>query len=123
MIDVKSIKEEFLASKLELFSDRNLLSKPLEFCINYSLLVEEFIRRVIEGRNESIQITPLIFSGLTWTGSDAFNIGLIDGFGDVNFVSREKIKSKYTIDYTFTKGFFSNIKEKVNLVFYKKYDI
>ncbi|MAT57213.1 MAG: [protein-PII] uridylyltransferase [Ignavibacteriae bacterium] len=47
MIDVKSIKEEFLASKLELFSDRNLLSKPLEFCINYSLLVEEFIRRVV----------------------------------------------------------------------------
>ena len=55
-----------------------------------------FIKRVIEGRKNVIKITPLIFSGLTWIGSDAFNIGLIDGFGDIELIAREKIKTKQT---------------------------
>ena len=46
-MDIKSIREDFSNSKQDLFLDKSLLSKPLEFCVNYSLLVEEFIRQVV----------------------------------------------------------------------------
>jgi len=91
--------------------------------INYQLkaMHKIFIKNVLNGRKDKIKITPLVFSGLTWVGSDAFNIGLIDGFGNINSVSREIIKSKYIIDYTSDRSFFINIKEKVNAILYKNY--
>lgn len=80
-----------------------------------------FINNVLLGRGDKIKITPLVFSGLTWIGLDAYNIGLIDGFGDVNSVSREILKSQYTVDYTVDKSFFINIKEKVICSINKNY--
>jgi len=105
---------------LDPFSDMNVEKEKI---INYQLkmLHKEFIKKVIQGRKGSLKISPLIFSGLTWIGSDALNIGLIDGFGDVNFVSRELIHSSYTVDYSFNRGFFDNIKEKANLLFNRQY--
>lgn len=93
--------------------------------INYQLKIlhKEFIKKVIKGRNNSLKLSPLIFSGLTWTGSDALNIGLIDGFADTNYISRNIINSKYIVDYTFSKDIFSELAQKFSFKFFNNFTI
>ena len=52
---------------------------------------EQFIRVVREGRGDRLSNNDEIFSGLIWTGTDALDLGLIDGLGDDRFVAREVI--------------------------------
>ncbi len=46
-MDIKLLREEFSTSKEDLFLNKSLMSKPLEFCVTYSLLVEEYIQRIV----------------------------------------------------------------------------
>jgi protease IV len=52
---------------------------------------EQFISVVREGRGGRLRENEDLFSGLIWTGVDAFELGLIDGLGDDRFVAREVI--------------------------------
>lgn len=45
---------------------------------------QQFINAVKEGRGDRLEITNDVFSGMVFTGSQAINIGLIDGLASVN---------------------------------------
>ncbi|GJQ63241.1 MAG: bifunctional uridylyltransferase/uridylyl-removing enzyme [Melioribacteraceae bacterium] len=53
MKNLLEIKKEFYKSRDTLFSDKALLEDPFNFCVSYSLLVEEVIIRVIAGKKLS----------------------------------------------------------------------
>ena len=61
---------------------------------------DAFIQNVREGRGKRLQENELLFSGLFWSGSRALKLGLIDGFGDADFVAQTLVKAKELVDYT-----------------------
>lgn len=65
---------------------------------------QQFEDRVKEGRGDRLKMTPDIFSGLFWTGAQAKELGLIDGFGSAGSLARDVIKHKNIIDYTVTES-------------------
>ncbi len=60
----------------------------------------QFISDVEKGRGTRLKIDQDTFSGIPWTGSQAANLGLIDGFGSVRDVARNVIKVKRLRDFT-----------------------
>ena len=60
----------------------------------------QFEERVKAGRGERLKITPDTFTGLVWTGEQAKEQGLIDGFGSAGSVAREVIHVKTVVDYS-----------------------
>lgn len=68
---------------------------------NLELIHENFINTVKKNRpNILITSQSEIFSGKFWTGKDAIELGLIDGFYDIYTLSSEIIEINNTIDYT-----------------------
>ncbi len=65
---------------------------------------QQFEDRVKQGRGERLHITSDLFSGLFWTGTQAKELGLIDGFGSAGSVAREVIKVKRIVDYTMSES-------------------
>jgi protease-4 len=61
---------------------------------------QQFIKVVKEGRGERLKETPDTFSGLFWNGEQAVQQGLVDHFGNLDFVAREVIKAEEVVDYT-----------------------
>ncbi len=61
---------------------------------------EQFIAAVKDGRGDRLADDPELFSGLFFTGETAREKGLIDGFGSVQTVIREKIGVEDSIDMT-----------------------
>ena len=61
---------------------------------------QNFIDAVEAGRGDKLQKTPELYSGLIWNGSQARDLGLIDGFGSVRSISREKLDIEEFWDYT-----------------------
>ncbi len=59
-----------------------------------------FIENVREGRGNRLRETPDIFSGLFWSGEQAKQLGLIDGFGDAQYIAKEIIKVENMVDYS-----------------------
>lgn len=60
-----------------------------------------FINNVKTGRGQRLRADESdIFSGRFWTGEQALELGLIDGFADVNMVARDIIKAPKLVDYT-----------------------
>ena len=60
----------------------------------------QFIAVVKEGRGARLKETPEMFSGLFWNGEQALKLGLIDHFGNLDYVAREVVKAEEVIDYT-----------------------
>lgn len=60
----------------------------------------QFINRVKEGRGDRLKIDDDTFSGLLWTGEQAKERGLIDGFASTGQLARDVIKIKSVVDYT-----------------------
>jgi len=62
----------------------------------------QFEQRVIEGRGKRISNANKqeLFSGLFWTGAQAKQLGLIDGFASSRDVARNIIKTKHLRNYT-----------------------
>ena len=50
MQDIKNIKDQFQKEREKLFRNKKLLIDSLKFCIAYSLLVEEYIYKVLSGK-------------------------------------------------------------------------
>jgi protease-4 len=61
---------------------------------------QQFIKVVREGRGERLKETPETFSGLFWNGEEAVRQGLVDHFGNLDYVAREVVKAPEVIDYT-----------------------
>lgn len=61
-----------------------------------------FIERVRQGRGDRLADDPEneLFSGLIWTGEQAKNLGLIDGFGSVDSVARDIVGVDEKVDYS-----------------------
>jgi protease-4 len=61
---------------------------------------EQFIAAVREGRGKKLKENAETFSGLMWNGSTAVELGLADGFGNLDQVAREVVGAEEVIDYT-----------------------
>ncbi len=77
--------------------------EPLEKAHVQKLLDEihqQFIEAVRQGRGDRLIDEDEVFSGLFWTGEQALEIGLVDGFGSPGFVAREVVGVAGIQDYT-----------------------
>ena len=61
---------------------------------------QQFIAAVREGRGERLHESPEIFSGLFWTGEQAQALGLVDGYGSVESIARDKLGTTQIRDHT-----------------------
>jgi len=50
---------------------------------------QQFIKAVRDGRGDRIQETKDTYTGLVWLGDESVKLGLIDGLGDIGFVTRD----------------------------------
>lgn len=60
---------------------------------------QQFITAVKQGRGQRLKEDPQIFSGLFWTGQQAVELGLADGFGSVKTVNK-MVGTDEQVDYT-----------------------
>ncbi len=74
---------------------------------------EQFIEAVKQGRGERLKNSPELFSGLFWNGREALELGLVDGFGDVDHVAREVIGAQEIVDYSRTPDLFERFAERL----------
>jgi protease-4 len=61
---------------------------------------QQFIAVVREGRGDRLKESPEMFSGLFWSGQQAVELGLADGFGTLDSVARDVVKAEDIVDYT-----------------------
>lgn len=78
---------------------------------------QQFIHDVEQGRGTRLKITPETFSGLAWTGQQALNMGLIDGFGSAQDVARNELKVKHMVNYTVRPGIVDQIASRFGASF------
>ena len=74
---------------------------------------KHFIDAVKAGRGDRLKNDPDIFSGLFWTGEDAKELGLIDGFGSDAYVAREIIGAKEMVDFTPKRNLLDRLSKRV----------
>src|SRR4249920_217474 len=60
----------------------------------------QFIDVAKQGRGKRLKETPVLFSGLFWTGQRSIELGLADALGSVDYVAREVIKAEDIVDFT-----------------------
>ena len=58
-----------------------------------------------------------IFSGKFWMGSAALDLGLIDGFGDPQYIASEVIKVAEMRDFTVQPSFMERLSSRFKLMF------
>lgn len=89
------------------------------------LIHQQFINAVKEGRGSRLKENDQLFSGLVWTGQQALELGLIDGFGSADYVAKNLIKVENQIDYTaygdfiqrFTDSFSTQFTQSIGTLF------
>lgn len=74
---------------------------------------QQFIAKVKEGRGSRLKIDELTFSGLFWTGQQAKNRGLIDGFASSGQIARNIVKIDQVIDYTYKQSVFERMAKNI----------
>jgi len=74
---------------------------------------QQFIDVVVEGRGEKLAKDKNMFSGLFWTGEQALELGLVDGFGSASYVAREVIGVEDIQDYTFRDDVFQRFAKRL----------
>lgn len=67
---------------------------------------KQFIDVVKEGRGDKLAKDESMFSGLFWTGEQALELGLVDGFGSAGYVAREVVGIEKIHDYTYREDIF-----------------
>ena len=72
-----------------------------------------FIATVKAGRGDRIADDADVFSGLFWTGEEALQLGLIDGFGDARHVARELIGEEKIVDFSVEEDVWSRLARRV----------
>ena len=74
---------------------------------------QQFIDVVVEGRGDKLTKDKNIFSGLFWTGEQALELGLVDGFGSASYVAREVVGVEDIQDYTFREDVFQRFAKRL----------
>jgi protease IV len=77
------------------------------------LIHQQFIKRVKEGRGDRLHINDETFSGLFWTGEQAFANGLIDGYASSGQLARDVIKIDRLVDYTHKQNLFDRVSKNL----------
>lgn len=98
------------------FLDPFLPENPGQSKILQSMLDDihnTFIERVKAGRGGRLKIDDATFSGLFWTGQQAKDRGLIDGFASSGQVAREIVKIQEVIDYTYKQSVFERMAKNI----------
>lgn len=62
---------------------------------------EQFIAAVKKGRGKRLGTDADLFSGRYWIGVEAIKLGLIDGYGTVDSIARDKFKTDNVVDFTY----------------------
>lgn len=73
------------------------------------IIHQRFIEQVKLGRGQRLKESAGIFSGMIWTGAQAKELGLIDGFASTGQLMREVIKIESVIDYTEKTNVFEQL--------------
>ncbi len=73
-----------------------------------------FIDAVKAGRGERLKDNPDIFSGLFWTGEQAKDLGLVDGFGSAASIAREKFDAEVLVNFSPKRDFFDRLSKRVS---------
>ncbi|WP_133126912.1 S49 family peptidase [Legionella nagasakiensis] len=77
------------------------------------LIHRQFIDKVKEGRGNRLKINDELFSGLYWTGIQAKEYGLIDGFASSGQLVREIIGLDKVVDYTHKDTVFEQVAKNI----------
>jgi protease-4 len=96
-------RRQFTSGKHKAFLDPFLPLKEDEATFWSRVLADihqHFIEAVELGRGDKLKKTPELYSGLIWNGNQARELGLIDGFGSVRSISRDKFDIEEFWDYT-----------------------
>ncbi len=78
-----------------------------------NIIHQQFINSVKAGRSDRLKNDPDLFSGLMWTGEQALTLGLIDGFGNSQYIAQELIKQKEIINYTHHGDFLKQLSQNI----------
>ncbi len=106
----------YVAGKYKGILDPYLPSDPTEDAFIHSqldIVHKAFIDNVKEGRGTRLRNSPDLFTGLFWSGESALSLGLVDGFGDAQFVASELIKAENLVDYTPSENLLDRIARRV----------
>lgn len=76
------------------------------------LIHQQFINQVKAGRGNRLKVDDDTFSGLIWTGIQAKERGLIDGFASTGQLMRDVIKIDKLVDYTEKHTMFEQVADK-----------
>ena len=74
---------------------------------------QQFIDKVKEGRGTRLHIDDDTFSGLFWTGLQAKERGLIDGFASSGQLARDIIKIEEFVDYTYQPSVIERVAKNI----------
>lgn len=74
---------------------------------------KKFIESVKVGRKGRLANDDIIYSGRFWAGAQAKALGLIDGFGDVNYVARDVLNTPKVVDYTVGSSVLDRLAKRV----------
>lgn len=78
---------------------------------------QQFIDNVIKGRGTKLKQSPDLFSGMIWTGVQAQQLGLIDGFASAGEVARNVFKNETIVDYTQKPNVFEQLSRRLSASF------
>ena len=87
--------------------------KQLQTMLN--IIHQEFINKVKVGRGNRLLIDDDTFSGLFWTGTQAKQRGLIDGFASTGQLVRETIKIENIVDYSYKENAFEKVAKRIGV--------
>ncbi len=111
----------YTAGKYKGFLDPFSPVKPDEIALVQKMLESDhqlFIDDVKQGRGNRLKSNPDLFTGLVWNGAEAKEIGLIDGFGSLNDIARDKYHNDNVIDYTITSSPFEKLFNQFGATFW-----
>jgi protease-4 len=74
---------------------------------------QQFINQVKAGRGERLKEHPDMFSGLIWSGEQALELGLIDGFASTSEVARDIVGAEELVDFTHHESAFERFARQI----------
>ena len=118
-------RRTYTSGKNKNFLDPFVAQKP-EQKEQFEKLLNEthkvFVKAVEDSRGDRLKDKSMdsTFSGEPFSGIEAKEIGLIDGFASVEQLKREKLDDLDIVDYTQPEDFFTSLSQKLgNTVYYK----
>ena len=87
--------------------------KQMQTMLN--IIHQEFISKVKAGRGKRLLIDDDTFSGLFWTGTQAKQRGLIDGFASTGQLARETIKIENIVDYSYKESPLEKVAKRIGV--------